>query len=241
MTLIKPFIKRVFYIAQMHLGLYPKLFIPIYKAIGKKKHLLVGNSTDIVIEGFPRSGNTFAVVAFEWSQSRSLRIAHHLHAASQVIWGIEHDIPVVVLLREPKDAVISLVIREPYLTFELALRSYIGFYRAVLPCKSDCLMVKFEDITTDYGAVINQINRKYKTTFRLFDHSSKNVEKVFDLVQSYGIYDSPQNKLDETMVARPSATRKEMADKYRKDLDLKKYENLVAEAEKLYVCLMNNG
>ncbi len=238
MTFIKLFIKRVFYIAQMHLGLHPKLFIPIYKAMGKKKHLLVSNSTDIVIEGFPRSGNTFAVVAFEWSQPRSLRVAHHLHAASQIFWGVEHDIPVVVLLREPKDAVISLVIREQYLTFELALHSYISFYRAILTCKNNCLMVTFEELATDYGAVIDQINKKYKTTFELFDHSSKNVEKVFDLVQSYGVSDSPKNKLDETTVARPSATRKEMADKYRKILDLKKYENLVAEAEQLHACLM---
>src|SRR5207247_8264431 len=41
--------------------------------------------TEICIEGFPRSGNTFAVIAFQQAQTRTVSIAHHVHAPGSVI------------------------------------------------------------------------------------------------------------------------------------------------------------
>ena len=40
--------------------------------------------TELVIEAFPRSANTFATVAFQLSQPAPVRVAHHLHAPAQV-------------------------------------------------------------------------------------------------------------------------------------------------------------
>ena len=239
MVPIKYYLKRALYTLQMYLGLFPKLYIPTYKLFGKNKRLLVNESSEIVIEGFPRSGNTFAVAALEWSQCRPLNIAHHLHSVSQIIWAFKHNIPVVVLIREPKDAVVSFVIREPYLTPKLALRSYISFYTAILPLKNNLLIVTFEELTTDFGNVINKINKYYETAFSLFDHSSENVEKVFDLVQSYGVAESPTKRLDEEKVARPSHMRNEMKVKCQNDLDFKKYNQLIIDAKKLYISLTN--
>ncbi|MCF6355775.1 MAG: hypothetical protein L3J26_11855 [Candidatus Polarisedimenticolaceae bacterium] len=235
MVPIKHYLKRALYTIQMYFGLFPKLYIPIYKLFGKNRRLLVNESSEIVIEGFPRSGNTFSVAALEWSQHRPLNIAHHLHSASQVIWAFKHNIPAVVLIREPKDAVVSFVIREPYLTLKIALRSYISFYTAILPLKNDLLIVTFDELTTDFGGVINKINKRYETAYSLFDHSSENVEKVFELVQSYGVSESPAKRLDEKKVARPSCVRNEMAVKYRNELDSKKYDQLIIDAKNLYV------
>jgi len=238
MTPTKHFLKRVFYIAQMYLGLFPNLYIPIYKIFGQNQRLLVNDCTEIVIEGFPRSGNTFSVAAFEWSQHRPINIAHHLHSASQIIWAVKRNIPVVALIREPKDAVISFIIREPCLSAELALRSYISFYTAILPFKKKLLTATFDELTNDFGAVIDRVNMRYKTDFNLFDHTSENVEQVFDLVQSYGISESSANKLDEEKVARPSSVRNKMAAKYRADFDSGDYKKLLDDAEELYQCFV---
>ncbi len=237
MNFAKTYLKRATYLFQSYLGLFPGLYLPIYRLIGKNQRLLVNRSTEMVMEGFPRSGNTFSVAAFEWSQNRPLNIAHHLHSASQVIWGCRHNIPVVVLIRKPKEAVVSFLIRESYLTPELALRSYISFYKAIVGLKSRVLIVTFDELTEDFGAVIERINKRYNTTFSLFEHTAENVEKIFDLVQSYGISESPASRLDEKSVARPSRARGEMSAEYMRVLDSEKYRRLVADAESLYLSL----
>src|SRR5262245_65181203 len=72
------------------LGQHPALYLPLARGFrraydGSRK--TVGPETELVIEGFPRCGNSFAVAAFSLAQPRPVRIAHHLHAPAQVIAG----------------------------------------------------------------------------------------------------------------------------------------------------------
>jgi len=64
------------------IGQYPWLYFNIYGLKSKNKRLGVDASTDLVIEGFPRSANTFAVAAFE-SHDVDINMAHHLQFAIQ--------------------------------------------------------------------------------------------------------------------------------------------------------------
>ena len=53
--------KRALYEIKTMVGRYPRLAIPV----ARRRHgMPVGADTNLVIEGFPRSGLTFAVVAF---------------------------------------------------------------------------------------------------------------------------------------------------------------------------------
>lgn len=93
--------------------------------------MAVSQDTEIVIEGFPRSANTFAVVASTQAQgARPIRIAHHLHAEAQVLAGVERKLPVIVLIRQPEDAIRSLKIAFPDQDENRMLRLYLRFYRA---------------------------------------------------------------------------------------------------------------
>jgi hypothetical protein len=47
-----------------YVGEHPFLFFNFYGLRPRYLDLLVDRTTQLVIEGFPRSGNTFAVVAF---------------------------------------------------------------------------------------------------------------------------------------------------------------------------------
>ena len=60
------------------------------------------HATQLVIEGYPRSANTYAVVAFAAVQPERPRIAHHLHVAAQVLAAVDRDIPTMVLIRRPQ-------------------------------------------------------------------------------------------------------------------------------------------
>ena len=227
-------IKRIRYNLQMLFSTTPWIYIPLYRLLGKHQHLLVGKNTDIVIEGFPRSGNTFSVTAFEWAQDRKIKIAHHLHSPAQLIWAVNHDIPAVALIREPKSAVISLVIRESHISLKVALHEYIRFYQSILPIKDKILTANFEDVITDYGNVIKRINGKFSTDYNVFVHTSDNVEKVFELVQHYAIKESEENTLDENKVARPSENRKKLAVRFKEELENEKYSYYLKQAEFLY-------
>ena len=103
--------RKLKYRVRQYLGLYPFLFLPAARLLGnrRRREFLVSPSTDLVIEGFPRSGNTFAVAAFVLSQPRPVRIAHHHHVPAQVIYAVKRGIPVLVVVRKPDDAVLSLV------------------------------------------------------------------------------------------------------------------------------------
>lgn len=227
-------IKRVRYSLQMLFSTIPWLYIPLYGLLGKHQHLLVGKDTDIVIEGFPRSGNTFSVAAFEWAQERTFKIAHHLHASAQLIWAVNHGIPAVALIREPESAVISLVIREPHLSLDTALREYVRFYNSLLPFKNKILTSNFNDVITDYGSVIKNINDKFATNYNIFIHTPENVDEVFDLIQHYAIKESEKNALDENKVARPSENRKEHARELKAKLQNGKHFRLLEQAKFLY-------
>lgn len=220
---------------QKLVSIYPNIFIPLYKIFGKHNNLLVNANTDIVIEGFPRSGNTFSVVAFELFNRNDVLIAHHLHAAAQVIWAVRNNVPAMVLIRDPSDAVVSLLIREPDINIKQALYDYIRFYEALLPYKKSVLLAEFNVIISDYGKIMERFNIKYSKHYQLFEHTAENVEKVFDSVQQYGIQESSENILDERKVARPSGDRKKLAKELKKKLQVNNYTDLVTRANKVYI------
>lgn len=174
---------------------HPRLFLPFVRRRAAYAGKVVGDNTEIVLEGFPRSGNTFALVAFEMAQDRDVHVAHHLHAPAQIIEGVRLGLPVVLLIRNPIDAVSSFVIRHPDLTVKAGLRAYTSFYRHVLPCREDIVVAPFERVTADFGAVIDAVNRRFGTRFARFEQTPENVEAVFRIL----------NRKEQADVSRRSA------------------------------------
>jgi hypothetical protein len=185
--------------AQTSIGQYPFLYLPFarWRRRRRLKHARragveaktagpVERDTDVVIEGFPRSANTFAVMAFELAQPNSVRVAHHLHVPSQVIAAAKWGIPTIVLVRDPDEVVLSLVQLRPHTTLEQGLKEYARFYRRILPCRADFVVASFEEVSTDFGAVIRQLNARFGTSFKEFHHTEENVAKCFALMERYG-------------------------------------------------------
>jgi hypothetical protein len=128
--------------------------------------LIVGPQTEICIEGFPRSGNTFAVYAFELWNPRS-RVAHHLHAPAQFVRARRLSVPCVALIREPSQAVSSLVnFYEGALPVALALRSYVSFHRALLKVADGVAICSFEELVEDPSIIVERANEKFGSRFR---------------------------------------------------------------------------
>lgn len=194
---------RARYSARAAASPYPWLFLPIVRR--KYPGQIVDTGTEVVIEGFPRSGNTFAVVAFELSQERPVKIAHHLHAAAQITRGVHLDKPILVLIRDPVEAVLSHLIREPGVTPRQGMWNWTRFYRSAENVRNHVLVATFEDVTTDFGSVIDRLNERFETSFARFNHSRENVERCFERIERRNR--SMYSRLVESKIARPSSGR----------------------------------
>jgi hypothetical protein len=170
------FVRQASYAAATVVGRYPWLALPVARWRGHG--VPVGPETDIVIEGYPRSGNHFTVAAFQLAQSRVVRVAHHTHVPANIIAAVRNRIPVLVLVRNPEDAVVDFVSIKPFLTAGLALRGYVRFYERLLPYRDRFVVGSFEDVNTDLGAVIRRVNGRFATDFVEFTPTKESVQAV---------------------------------------------------------------
>jgi len=127
---------------------------------------MVRRSTQVMIEGFPRSANTFAVVAFQITNS-SISVAHHLHNLAQLAGARLYRTPSIVLFRNPFDSILSQhVFFGEADDLELA-EEWIRYYRYVLRHQDDFLLADFELVTNDYDEIIRRLNQRFNTDFSL--------------------------------------------------------------------------
>lgn len=166
------------YLARTWIAAHPSLYFPLYRSLRQRRHGLIGETTALTLEGFPRSGNSFALRAFALSNPQ-VEVAHHTHAAAQVLASARRGLPTVVLLREPTAAVRSFLLLRPGLSAAAAFYSYVAFHRPLPALRDRILVVDFEQVTADFGVVIDRINRRWGTRFRRFEHTPANRDEVF--------------------------------------------------------------
>lgn len=159
---------------------HPSVYLPL--ARWKRADSMVSASTQLVLDGFERSANTFAVIAFQLAQNDHVRVAHHMHAAAPLIAAAERGLPTLVTVRQPEATVLSAAIRDSRATLRQWMKTYVSFYEAIVPHRSRFVVGRFEDLTSDLGRVINRVNERFGTEFRTFDHTEDNVQTVYSLI-----------------------------------------------------------
>jgi hypothetical protein len=170
------------YSARYLLNAYPAVYVPLARLRhGTREDRLARRDTELVIEGFGRSGNTFAVVAFQLAQDRPAKVVHHTHAAAQVIRATHLGIPTLLMVRDPVDTVVSHMMYRG-VSARQALSAWIRFHARLLPHRRDFVVAPFEVATSDFGSVIRDVNRRFGTSFREFHHTEENLDRVFALI-----------------------------------------------------------
>jgi hypothetical protein len=156
-----------------------------YLAVATRRHpqSALHRDTDLVIDGFGRSAITFAVVAFQVAQNGHVHVAHHSHAIAPIIVASKRGVPVLVPIREPEATVLSGLVREPEVSVEQYLRSYVDFYRRLGDVADAVVLVRFESVVEDFGAAIRRVNQRFGTPFEEFDHTAERETVVFDLIE----------------------------------------------------------
>lgn len=211
------------------IGGWPLLFSVAAKLRPRWRPLAFSGHTDIVIEGFPRSGNTFAVVAFQLAQVRPVHIAHHLHVPSQVLKAVRAGTPSIVLIRPPRDAVASLLVREPGIMPDSALRAYVSFYTKLMPVRRQVVCCTFDELTSNYSKIVSSVNDRFGCSFGLPEDTATYRQSVFTEIEriSERLGDD-----EELRISRPSEMRKAASTKIKAGLT---NEPMLNRAEKAYL------
>jgi hypothetical protein len=223
----------------------PGIFLPIVKfhpALTEPDdpRPWVSRTTEIVIEGYPRSGNTFAVVAFRQAQGREIKMAHHLHAAAQIKRAARLGVPAIVLIREPSEAILSVLVRDPHASMRWALHSYVRFYSTVLPYLEKAVVAPFATVTSDLGSIIRMVNTRYGTAFKEFVPTEDAMNSVQQAVEHLGRLDSTVTGWDYRLgLALPSEQRRRAKDAHRAEYLNERNKPLRLTAESLYERVMH--
>ncbi len=170
----------------------------------EKLNLLADRGTGIVIDGYPRSANTRAIVAFQLAGNHTVRIAHHTHAPATILTGCSYNIPTVVLVRDPIDAVTSAAIFTGRAPSQL-LREWIWFYRVCWPARSSFVVAPFELVVSDFGKVIRKVNKVWNTSYKTLVVNRQNEARIQERVELI----ARRSGQGERQVARPSRIRDE--------------------------------
>ncbi len=202
--------------------LFYSIYGLIYGLQPKSYPKFVNRDTEIVIEGFQGSANTFAVQALQYAQPTQIDIAYHVHAPAQIIRAVKWGIPTLVLIRNPKDAVASFVAHWSRVSVGQALKIYIDFYKTIRDYKSSYVIGQFEEVTQNYFIIIQQVNAKFGTNF---------VVPFVDKVQ--------EDKFLEEWNSRPRGSFSHQSSSRKKamiiqEIKQKKYKKLLTEAEAIY-------
>jgi len=173
----------------------PRLYIAVQKLRSNRVHFaghIVRKGDALLIDAFPRSGSSFALKAFRQSNPDiAHKIGTHMHSTAHVSEAVRLRIPALVLIRDPDQAIPSLLAlgiqsktvvprtsKERLRATRLAIDRYVDFHSALLSMTENVLVVDFSQITADYGSVLRQLNARFGTRFNLFDHTPENAAAI---------------------------------------------------------------
>ena len=205
-------LKNTRYLTRVMLG-QQRIGYEILRRMPSFSEKCVRVDTECVIEGFPRSGNSFFLRVFKkWNPE--VRVAHHVHVPQQVVCGLRRGLPVIVLIRNPIDALSSLLIADNSLSVTLAIRSYLAFHEEVLPVLKKTTIGRFEESTTRPHEIIKKMNISSQKEYLFKETLSKEEEEIIfkDLIEH-----NKRMKQSENLVPVPSekkeALKQEMRDR----------------------------
>ena len=212
---------------RIFLGQYPRIFYPLYSLVPVNRRLSVKQGTEIVIEGFPRSANTFAVLAFTAAQTSQVKIAHHMHVPAQIIKAKRLQIPALVVIRNPKDSAISYTIRKPELSLKAILECYTTYHEAIFPHRSHYVLATFEEVINDFSKSIERVNYKFGVNFVPHTPSGLELESIFKRADEL-------EGGDQKRTSRPSQERMTLKEALKQEMLNPELAAALKEAETIY-------
>jgi len=196
---------------------------------------------DVVIEGFPRSANSFATHAFVRAQGKHVTVANHFHSPAQFALAKRYGVPAMLVIRQPRGAVLSHMLFHTAPVRE-SLRKYIGFHKPLLGLRDYFVVAPFDEVTTNFDVSIDRLNSRFGTKFRRFGHTSANAADLMRYIEEIRQTKEaviPELAGDPMKKTTPSLDKNRELAKLESQFDDPKNVHLVEQAQRIYTELAN--
>lgn len=122
---------------------------------------MMDEDTVLACEGYPRSANSFAEAALLLTQG-NIRIAHHRHVPAQLMIACELNKPALLLIRNPPDAIASMILRESEgASIRREIKAWMMFHEAVLPLKDQLVISDFPTTINHFDEVLLELSKRF--------------------------------------------------------------------------------
>ena len=145
------------------------------------KQRIVNRRTEICLEGYQRSGNTFFHEYFKLF-NKECNIADHVHTTYQLRRAIKKKIPTVVIIRNPRDVILSGKVSNEQLSISVIAWTYKKYLQYVLEMSDEMLIVRFEEVISHPQQIVISINERYNTTFEYEELTEIIQENLFSII-----------------------------------------------------------
>ena len=207
---------------------HPWLFPVVQRLRGADYGTFCSSKTDLCIEGYQSSANSFAYNIFRILRP-DLDIAHHTHSVANVKRAIMYEVPTLILCRSPAEAIPSMVARF-HPSLEGGVYRYRRFYGFVLSKADHLILADFAEITNSFDRTVRRVEKQTGITFGNF-----NIEEVRKkTIQHIREWSKKHGKEDQISLPKDEREQKKRALRRR----LKSMTEFW-ETEKIYRCLMD--
>ncbi|MGE0755271.1 MAG: hypothetical protein AB7L92_08955 [Alphaproteobacteria bacterium] len=143
-------------------------------------------SRDYVVQGFPRSGNTFLAMLLKEFAARPVNIFTHLHVPAMFTLALENDKTIFMPVREPLGSVVSLIQMKGW-SCGRALDHYVEYYTNAQRFIDRVQVMDFKNFTRDIPLALQIIEQHSGIPYKKPASHEKAEERVFALIDELNI------------------------------------------------------
>jgi len=158
----------------------PYLFYHAYSSLRYPDNT-VSKKTDLLIEGFGRSGSSFTADSFDISNNNNLSVVRNQKAITGVIKAAKYGIPVLMLIREPESVALSYKVMNPKLKFKNIILEYSNYYERAWHYNNSFITSTNDQSWERFDLLVKRLNANFNTDFS----TSFDIKNLSDKVKKY--------------------------------------------------------
>ncbi|MGI9292249.1 MAG: hypothetical protein ACR2QG_13370 [Gammaproteobacteria bacterium] len=167
----------------------PAVYFNVIKLLKRDRTSALDQDIDAVITGIWGCANTFVSAAFkQWNPE--VVTTHHHHIPAFAIRAAKLELPCLVLIRHPVDALASTTTRDRVefsnRGFSWALKDYADYYESIIDYSDHFETADFREVITDFPAVIKRVNDKFGSSFIAPDPDSEEYKELSERIRWRG-------------------------------------------------------
>lgn len=208
----------------------------IYPHIAKNRseHAIFPNiDTELVLEAYQRSGNTFAYYISK-TLVPGLKIAHHTHSVASLKMGVKLNKPIITIVRRPSDAVASASLykikfgENPRKSIRRSIEDYYTFHKYLQSISFEHIKIlSFDELTESPSKFISMLSE-----IKSFEKPNDSFEVVKEATRMQATSEKSR-KISQEQSTLKSLSRLEISSQIKRWVHLE-FEKQILKCENLY-------